>query len=153
MNKILRIALIVLFSISALIILMFYAGAKDTIELAAAGRIETYPKFTNMLIIWAYILTGTAIGLTIIFPVFQMISNPKNAKKGLIGIGALAVVIIIAYAFASGEALGITNVELATKYDVPSTLKYAGMMLNSIYILALIAIGSMVYSEVAKVFK
>ena len=152
MNKILRIALIVLFSISAFIILMFYAGAKDTIELAAAGRIETYPKFTNTLIIWAYILTGTAIGLTIIFPVFQMITNPKNAKKGLIGIGALAVVIIIAYAFASGEALGITNLKLV-KYDVPSTLKYAGMMLNSVYILAVIAIGSMVYSEIAKALK
>lgn len=152
MNKIIRIILIVLFSVSALIILFYYAGGKDTIELAAAGKIETYPKFTNVLIIWSYILTGLAVGLTIIFPVIQMVSNPKNAKKGLIGILALVVVLGIAYLFASDEVLGITNLELV-KYDVPSTLKYAGMMINSIYILAIIAIVSMVYSEVAKVFK
>jgi amino acid permease len=82
-----------------------------------------------------------------------MIAHPKNAKKGLLGIAALAVVVVIAYAFASGEVLGIKNVELATKYDVPSTVKYAGMMINSIYILAIIAIVSMVYSEVSKIFK
>ncbi len=152
MNKIIRIILIVLFSVSALIILFYYAGGKDTIELAAAGKIETYPKFTSVLIIWAYILTGLAIGLTIIFPVIQMVSHPKNAKKGLMGVLALVVILGIAYLFASGEVLGIKNLELV-KYDVPSTLKYAGMMINSIYILAIIAIVSMVYSEVAKVFK
>ena len=144
--------MIVIFAISALIILIYYAGGKNTIELAAGGRIETYPKFTNVLIIWAYILTGIAVGFTVIFPIIQIISNPKNAKKGLMGIAALAVIILIAYIFASGEVLGIKNLELV-KYDVPSTLKYAGMMLNSIYILAFIAIVSMLYSEVSKVFK
>ncbi|MFC2151402.1 hypothetical protein ACFLSE_02655 [Bacteroidota bacterium] len=152
MNKIIRIILIVLFSVSAIIMLFYYAGGKDTIELAAGGKIETYPKFTNVLIIWAYILTGLAVGFTIVFPVIQMITNPKNAKKGLLGILALVVVLVIAYLFASGEILGIKNLELA-KYDVPSTLKYAGMMINSIYILAIIAIVSMIYTEVAKVFK
>jgi hypothetical protein len=153
MNKLIRIILIVLFSVSALIILFYFAGGKNTIELAGSGRIETYPKFTNVLIVWAYILTGLAVGLTIIFPVIQMVTNPKNAKKGLMGILALVVILGIAYLFASGEVLGIKNLELAAKYDVPSTLKYAGMMINSIYILAVIAIVSMVYSEVAKVFK
>ncbi|MCK5029323.1 MAG: hypothetical protein KAR57_06790 [Bacteroidales bacterium] len=153
MNKLIRIILIVLFSVSALIILFYFAGGKNTIELAASGRIETYPKFTNVLIVWAYILTGLAVGLTIVFPVIQMVTNPKNAKKGLMGILALVVILGIAYLFASDEALGIRNLELAAKYDVPSTLKYAGMMINSIYILAVIAIVSMVYSEVAKVFK
>ena len=152
MNKILRIALIVLFSISALIILIYYAGGKETIELAAAGKIETYPKFTDILLVWSYILTGIAVGLTIIFPVIQMIAHPKNAKKGLMGIVALGVIIAIAYFLASGEVLGITNPELV-KYDVPSTLKFAGMMLNSVYVLAIIAIASMAYSEVSKIFK
>ncbi len=152
MNKILRIVLIVLFSISALITLIYYAGGKDTIELAAGGKIETYPKFTNILIIWAYILTGIAVGFTVVFPVIQMITNPKNAKKGLLGVLALIVVLAIAYGFSSSELLGIKNPELV-KYDVPSTLRYAGMMINSIYILAILAIVSMLYAEVAKVFK
>ncbi|PLX15596.1 MAG: hypothetical protein C0597_08710 [Marinilabiliales bacterium] len=152
MSKILRIVLIVLFSISALITLFYYAGGKDTIELAAGGKIETYPKFTNVLIIWAYILTGLAVGFTVIFPIVQMITNPKNAKKGLLGIVALVVVLAIAYVLSSSDLLGITKPELV-KFDTPSTVKYAGMMINSIYILAVIAIGSMVYTEASKIFK
>ncbi len=81
-----------------------------------------------------------------------MITNPKNAKKGLIGILALLVVMVISYVLASGELLGIKNPDLV-QYDVPSTLKYAGMMLNSVYILAIIAIVAMIFSAVAKIFK
>lgn len=110
------------------------------------------PRFTNLYILWAYALTGLAVGFTIIFPVIQMISNPKNAKKSLLGVLALAAVVVVSYALASGELLGIIDPELI-HYDVPSTLKYAGMMLNSIYVLAALAIITMVYSEVSKIFK
>ncbi|NOQ23982.1 MAG: hypothetical protein GQ564_01355 [Bacteroidales bacterium] len=144
MNKILRIGLIVLFAVSALLTLLFYAGGEEINGVT--------PKFTELFIIWAYILTGIAVGFTVLFPVIQMITNPKNAKKGLVGIVALAVIIVIAYALASDEILNINNVELA-KYNVPSTLKYAGMMLYSVYVLAFIAIASMLYSEVSKIFK
>ena len=143
MNKILRIALIVLFAISALITLLFYAGGEE---------ISGMPRFTNIFIVWAYILTGIAVGLTVIFPIIQMIKHPENAKKGLLGIAILVVIIAIAYVMSSTEILGIKNPELA-KYDVPSTLKYAGAMINSIYVLALLAIVSMLYTEVAKIFK
>ena len=143
MSKILRIALIVLLALSAIICVMFYAGGEN---------INGQPKFTNLFMIWAAILTGLTVGITIILPVIQMIMNPKNAKKGLIGVVALAVVIAIAYGLSSGELLGITNAELI-EYDTPSTLRYAGMMLNSIYVLAILTIVSMIYSEVSKAFK
>ena len=76
----------------------------------------------------------------------------KNAKKGLLGIVALVIVVGIAYMLSSTEQLGITNVDLV-QYDVPSTLKYAGTMIHSIYVLAIVAIVSMIYTEVAKIFK
>jgi hypothetical protein len=135
--------LIVLLAVSAFICILFYVGGENMI-----GQ----PRFANLYIIWAYILTGIAVGFTVIFPIIQMISNPKNAKKGLLGLAAMAVVIAVSYAFASGELLGIIDPELI-QYDEPSTLKYAGMMLNSIYVLATIAILTMVYSEVSKIFK
>ena len=143
MNKILRIALIVLFAISALITLLFYAGGEE---------ISGMPRFTNIFIVWAYILTGIAVGFTVIFPIIQMIKHPENAKKGLLGIAAIAVIIVIAYVMSSTEVLGITTPELV-HYDVPTTLKYAGTMINSIYILAALAIVSMIYVEVSKIFK
>lgn len=143
MDKILRIGLIVLLAISALLLILFYAGGEN---------VSGQPVYTNIFIVWAYVLTGIAVGFTIIFPIIQMITHPEQAKKGLLGIGALVVVIAIAYVMSSTELLGIKNPELV-KYDVPSTLKYAGTMINSIYVLTVIAILSMVYTEVAKIFK
>lgn len=143
MSKILRIVLIVLIAISALLTILLYAGGKD---------ISGGPVYTNIFILWAYALTGIAVGFTVIFPVIQMITNPKNAKKGLLGIAALVVVIAIAYGLSSGEALGVRNPDLV-QYDVPSTLKYAGTMINSIYVLAIIAFVSVMYVEVSKMFK
>ena len=143
MTKILRILLIILLAISAVLAAIFYGGGED---------ISGNPAYTNIFILWAYILTGLSVGLALIFPIIQMITNPKNAKKGLVGIVALAVFVAIAYGVSSSEILGITNPDLI-QYDVPSTLKYAGTMINSIYILAAIAILSMIYTEVAKIFK
>lgn len=152
MNKILRITLIVIFSISAIIIIMFYAGGTNTIELAGGTKIETYPKATDLLLVWTTILTGFAVGITILFPVIHMIKNPKNAKKGLMGIAALAVIVVISYGLASSEILDIKNADLA-QYNVPSTLKFAGMMLNSAYAFSFLALAAIAYSEIAKALK
>jgi len=143
MTKILRILLIVLLAISALLALLFYAGGKD---------ISGDPAYTNIFILWAYVLTGIAVGFAVIFPIFQMITNPKNTKKSLLGILALVVVVGIAYVLSSTQQLGITNVDLV-QYDVPSTLKYAGTMIHTVYVLAILAIVTMLYTEVAKIFK
>lgn len=143
MSKILRIVLIVLMALSALACVMFYVGGED---------INGDPVFTNLYIVWAYILTGLAVGITVIFPVVQMISNPKNAKKGLVGVVALGAVILVSYLASSGELLGIIDPELI-EYDTPNTLKYAGTMLYTNYILAGLAMLAMVYSEISKVFK
>lgn len=143
MNKILKIFLILLFSISALLTLLFYAGGEEI-----AGQ----PRFTDIFLIWAFVLLVIAVAMSIMFPIVQMITNPQNAKKGLMGILALVVVLAIAYFMSSSESLGITNPDLV-QYDVPFTLKYAGTVLNSAYVLAVLAIVSMIYTEVAKIFK
>ena len=143
MSKILRITLIILLAVSAILAILFYAGGED---------ISGQPVYTNTFIVWAYILAGIAVFFAIIFPIFQMIKNPKAAVKSLLGLLVVAVVVFVAYAVSSGEKLGITNPELM-QYDVPGTLKYAGTLLNSVYFLAGLAILSMIFSEVSKMFK
>jgi hypothetical protein len=143
MSKILRIVLIVLMALSAFICVLFYVGGESAPD---------QPTFTNLYIVWAYVLTGLAVGFTVIFPIIQMITNPKNAKKGLMGILALGAVILVSYLLSSGDLLGIIDPELI-EYDVPSTLKYAGTMLYTNYVLAGLAIVAMVYSEISKVLK
>src|SRR6056297_1261503 len=143
MSKVLRIVLIILLAVSAVLGILFYAGGED---------ISGQPIYTNTFIVWAYILAGIAVVFAIVFPIFQMIKNPKAAVKGLLGLVVVAVVVFVAYAVSSGEELGITNPELM-QYDVPGTLKYAGTLLNSVYFLAGLAILSMIYAEVSKIFK
>ncbi|MFO7842615.1 MAG: ABC-2 transporter permease [Bacteroidales bacterium] len=143
MSKILRIVLIILLAVSAVLGILFYAGGED---------VSGQPVYTNTFIGWAFILAGIAVAFAVIFPIFQMFKNPKAAVKGLLGLLVVAVVVFIAYAVSSGEELGITNPELM-QYDVPGTLKYAGTLLNSAYLLAGLAILSMIYSEVSKMFK
>ena len=143
MTKILRILLIILLAISALLTVLFYGGGED---------VSGNPIYTNIFILWAYVLTGISVGFAVIFAIIQMVVNFNKAKKGLLGIIALVAFVFVAYAVSSSEVLGITNPDLAI-YDVPSTLKYAGTMINSIYILSGIAILTMIYTEIAKIFK
>jgi NADH:ubiquinone oxidoreductase subunit 6 (subunit J) len=143
MSKILRIVLIVLMALSVFICFLFYIGGED---------VNGQPVFTNLYIVWAYALTGVAVGFTVIFPIIQMITNPKNTKKSLIGVLVLGAIVLVSYLVSSGELLGIIDPELI-EYDTPSTLKYAGTMLYTNYLLAGLAIVAMAYSEISKALK
>jgi len=143
MNKLIRILYIVLLAVSAFLGILFYAGGTET---------DGTPVFTNTFILYAYILVGIAIVASLIFPLVQMITNPKNAKKSLLGILAVAVVVFIAYIFSSSETLTFTGSDME-KYNVPSLLKKVDTGIITTYILAAIAIIAMIYSETSKIFK
>ena len=81
-----------------------------------------------------------------------MISNPKNAKKSLLGVLAIIGVVVIAYIFSSAELMKFTDPAMA-QYNIPSTLKQVDTGIFTTYILVGIAIIAMVYTEVAKMFK
>lgn len=101
---------------------------------------------TNYGIIICYILLAVAVLTAVVFPIIQLIQNPKGAKGALIGIGALVVVVGISYALSSDDA--------AAHLDItPEGAKQVDTGLFAFYILAGIAIASLVYSEVAKLFK
>jgi len=135
MSKIISIVLYVLLGISALLGILFYIKAIDA----------------ELFLIWTYILVCIAAVAAIVFPVILLIKNPKNTKKSLIGIIAVVVIIGIAYFIASDEILtlpGYTGLD-----NVPSMLKFAGTSLFSMYILAIAAVASIFYVEIAKYFK
>jgi len=101
---------------------------------------------TNYGIIICYILLAVAVLAAVVFPIIQLAQNPKNAKGALIGIGLLVVVVGIAYALSSDVN--------PSKMDITATAaKQVGTGLYAFYILAIVAIGSLVYAEVSKLFK
>jgi NADH:ubiquinone oxidoreductase subunit 6 (subunit J) len=102
----------------------------------------------NWGIILTYIMVAFAAFAAIGFGIKQMMQKTNNAKKTLYTIGGLFFIIIFSYITASNEVLSSYE-----KYEVTaSTAKKVGMGLTSFYILAIGAIGAVLYSELSKVF-
>ena len=101
---------------------------------------------TNYGIIICYILLAVAVLTAVVFPIIQLAKNPKGAKGALVGIGALVVVVAISFALSSDS--NPSKIEITAE-----AAKQVDTGLFAFYILAIVAIGALVYSEVAKLFK
>ena len=133
LTKMLSIVLYVLMGISALLGILFYAGAASS----------------DVLIYWCYILLFIGTLAAIVFPIMHMVKNPKSGKAALIGIGGIVVIFLISYLMAGDEMID--------KYDGfisgPAASKRVSTGLISFYILAAGAVGVTVFSGVTKFFK
>ena len=102
----------------------------------------------NIGIIITYIMVFGAALAVLGFSVMQMIKIPKNAKKTLYTIGGLVAVLIFSYLIASDEVLGSYE-----KYEITASIaKQVGMGLITFYLLAIGAIGAVLYAELSKTF-
>ena len=102
----------------------------------------------NIGIILTYLMVGFAALTAIGFGIKKMIANQNNAKKTLYTIGGLVAVLIFSYLIASDEVLGSYE-----KYEITaSTAKQVGMGLTTFYLLAIGAIGAVLYAELSKTF-
>ncbi|MCQ2252263.1 MAG: hypothetical protein MJZ61_02305 [Bacteroidales bacterium] len=149
MQKILSLLLIVLFVITAALVVMFYT---QVVPLADVTE-QIEHGITNLTLNWAYALFGVCAIAAVAFPVYefvmQLIDKPSSAMKTIIMIVAAALVCIIAYSIASGSMDSINPTLVET--DEP-TLKWSGAGLNALYITLGISIIAVIYAEVAKKF-
>jgi len=82
------------------------------------------------------------------FGIKKMMQKTNSAKKTLYTIGSLFVIILISYLISSNEVLGSYE-----KYEITATtVKRVGMGLTTFYLLAIGAIGAVLYAELSKVF-
>lgn len=150
LRKILGILTIVLFLVSAIIMVMFYM---NVVPLSNPQE-QMDNSITDTFIGWAYILFFVcAILAFLVFPLWsfvqQIIDNPKSVVKTLIVVAAVALVCIVAYALADGSFSSITDTLVETN---ETELKWSGAGLNALYISLGIAILAVIYAEVAKKF-
>lgn len=55
----------------------------------------------SVMLRWAYISLGLTVLVTILFPLVNLITNPRGAMRSLIGLGIVVVVIAVCYALSS----------------------------------------------------
>jgi len=102
----------------------------------------------NIGIILTYLMVTFAALAAIGFGIKKMMQKTNNAKKTLYSIGGLLVIMLISYLMSSDEVLGSYE-----KYEITATtVKRVGMGLTTFYLLAIGAIGAVLYAELSKVF-
>lgn len=135
-------------AVTLVMLVLFYAGGK--VE-GTEGTNLPEPLITEAFLIWAYILLVATICLTIGFSVLNMFLNGEGAKKSLVGIVGVGVVLVISYFLANDTPLDLPH--YTGPDNVPATLKWVDTGLITAYILAGVAVIAILISEVSKAFK
>tara|TARA_B100000941_G_C28039135_1_gene318782 strand:- start:26 stop:475 length:450 start_codon:yes stop_codon:yes gene_type:complete len=97
----------------------------------------------------ARIVLLITVAVTLIFTLLGLFSDPAKLKKASISIGLFLIVIAISYILSDGVETPLKD------GDVLSAIgsKWVGTGIRTFYILAIIAIGLMLFSGVSKIVK
>jgi hypothetical protein len=110
-------------------------------------------KRTDYALGWAYILLAIAAIAALLFPLISMATDVKAILRLLAVLAGAAVLVIVSYfVFASDTTIDILGYTGTDNSD-PVTLKWIGTGLFSTYIIFGLALLSILYSEVANLFK
>ena len=106
--------------------------------------------FVEIGLKFTYVLLAVAAIAAAVMPLYQAFtSDPKSLLKSAMGFGFLIIVYGIGYAISGNE---VTSTY--TEFGVDQTLsKSVGGLLITVYLLMIIALGGIVFTEVGKVAK
>ncbi|GAA4800463.1 hypothetical protein [Litoribaculum gwangyangense] len=139
LHKIIKIVAFALAIIGAIFALMIMAGSDENAE-SMSG---------NMLYV-AYTVLGIVLLLVVLFVVKGLFAG--NIKKTLMTVGAFLAVVIISYVISSGTDLDLKPFNDKGLGITESISKNVGAGLYAFYLLAILAIGSMLYGGAKKLF-
>lgn len=158
LSTILNMLLIVLMAISVVLTVIFYYGTSlYTSEVPFSEQINILGWRLNIFIQWAYILTVVCGALAVIFPLVQMVMNPKGSKKSFLLIIAIAIVFAVSYFIASPEIAkfpgydAFFNPQDGSNPQSVSKLIDAGLWAT--YLLFFLSLGAILWAEIVKLFK
>lgn len=107
-------------------------------------------EWLDMAMRLAYVLIFATVGLAVLMPLYGIVQNPKSAINSLVGVGLVAVVVIIAYAMSSADPI-ITSA--GDTFDSELALRFSDTALYTTYFAFVGVILSIVGGEVYKLFK
>ncbi len=139
LSKYLNILTYVMIGLTAIFVAMFYLGGD------LPNQPYTTPVYTDVLIHWAKALFIVCAGLSLLFPIIQLIVNPKGAIKGLAGLVGLGLIIFIGYSLSDGTLLNLPGYTGAD--NTPGALQFADTVLYTMYILGVGTVVAIVVTE------
>jgi hypothetical protein len=108
----------------------------------------------NIFVIGTYVITGLTVLLVLGFSIMNMIVKPKAAINALIGIGAMAAIILISFALSSPDIDPLFVRNISENVEVtPALSKQVGAGLIATYILAGLTVLAVIYASVHKLIK
>ena len=145
LHKILKIVALILSVLGAIwLIRILMAG--DT---AITDSADLQSSLVTPFIYIAYATIIIAIVFVLVFILKNLFSSGSSLKSTLIGLGAFLAVVVISYVIASGEEVTLRDGEVVSA----GASRWIEAGIYMFYILAVVAIGSMVFSGVKKLAK
>lgn len=133
-SRILQWFLYALLLVSALLGAFFYAGSGEG----------------DNLMYWGYALLIFAVVITIVAAIANLFINPKGSVKFLIMLAVMVVVALVSYFLAGNE---FNRIQLEELGITEATSKLVGAGLIFLYAMAAIAVLSIIYSSISRIFK
>jgi hypothetical protein len=147
-NKLTLILLWVLMGLTAIFALIFFLGG---VVPGTEGTRYEEPVITNSFIIYAYVLFGIAILISLFFTVRNFVLNPKGLRLSLITLGIAVILVGIAALLADNTVLDLPHYK--GKDNIPRTLFLTDVGLFVAYFLLALAFLAIIYSVISRYFK
>ena len=96
-----------------------------------------------------YALIGIAALSAIVLPLIGALNDPKSLVQSGIGVAALLVVFFLGYLISGNEVTAVYS-----QFGVDASLsKTIGGAVTMMYLMLIIVIGAIVFSEISKLFR
>jgi len=143
------------FGLGAVVIVIYYisimSGLDEFNSLSADDRATT--GIFNLGLQATGVLLIICAAAMILFGIYHVITNPKGAIKGIIGVAVLVILFFILYSMAVPETSGIVG-NAASDFNLTDVQsKIISAALRSTLIIGALAVLAFVVSEISNFFK
>jgi NADH:ubiquinone oxidoreductase subunit 6 (subunit J) len=126
--------------------IIILGAGDDAIEMdSLAGN---FSKVSPMISL-AILILGVAVLITVVSSLANLASNAAKLKKALISVAAFLLVVLISFLFSEGVETPMKDGEVLSA----SGSRWVGAGLRTFYILAVVAVGTMLFSGVKRFLK
>ncbi len=137
--------------VSALFFITWLAGYQGFLALPDEQKPTT--GIFDVGLIGSVILFVIAIALLVYFGIVQTASSFKQSATGLLGVGALIVIFLIAWATSSGEPTGIVQQAAEKMGTSSSTVRLIDAGLLTMIVMSIVTGVAFIGSEIRNFFK